>query len=283
MCIRDSIWTMYDCIEAAVLANKKIVILDRPNPIGSWEARGPVLHPQFSTFVGRKAIAQQHGLTMGELALFYDGEFIPAAVGRSAGVQVVQMRNYSRDLTFRETGLQWVIPSPNMPTVDTATVYPGTCMFEGTNLSEGRGSTRPFELIGAPYGDAKWAVALAEEDVPGATFREAYFQPSFSKHAGKVCGGVQVHVTDVRAFDALRCGIAMLVTAKRTYPTAFGWRVQNDNWIDRLTGTTRVRTMVDAGNSVNEIIAAWQPDLADYVAKRAKYLLYTQTRGGGKI
>ena len=272
------IWTMYDCIEAAVLANKKIVILDRPNPIGSWTARGPVLHPQFSTFVGRKAIAQQHGLTMGELALLYDGEFVPAAVGRSAGVQVVQMRRYSRDLTYRETGLHWVLPSPNMPTVDTATVYPGTCMFEGTNLSEGRGTTRPFELIGAPYGDAKWAAALAGENVPGAIFREAYFQPSFSKHVGKLCGGVQLHLTDVRAFDALRAGIVMLVTAKRVYPKSFAWRP--DNWIDRLTGTSRVRTMVDAGASVDEIIGAWGPDLAAYEQIRAKYLLYTQQRGG---
>lgn len=272
------IWTMYDCMEAAVLAGKRFVVLDRPNPIGAWEARGPVLEPAFATFVGRKPIAQQHAMTVGELALLFDGEFLPAAVGRSVGVEVVRMRRYSRDLTYRETGLHWVLPSPNMPTVDTATVYPGTCLFEGTTMSEGRGTTRPFELIGAPWADERWAAALADESLAGAVVREAYFTPTFSKHAGKVCGGVQVHLTDVRAFDAVRTGIAMLVTAKRIYPD-FAWRA--DNWIDKLTGSTLVRTLVDRGAGTDEVVGAWQEDLATFSRTRERYLLYRQSRGGG--
>ncbi|MGH8969932.1 MAG: exo-beta-N-acetylmuramidase NamZ family protein [Actinomycetes bacterium] len=272
------IWTMYDCMEAAVLADKHFVVLDRPNPIGAWTARGPVLDPAFATFVGRKAIAQQHGMTVGELALLFDGEFLPAAVGRSVGVQVVQMRRYARDLTYRETGLDWVLPSPNMPTVDTATVYPGTAMFEGTNLSEGRGTTRPFELVGAPWADEAWAEAVAGEGLSGVAVREAYFTPTFSKHVGKACGGVQLHVSDVRTFDALRTGIAMLVTAKRVYPD-FAWRA--DNWIDKLTGSTTVRTMVDGGAGTDDVVGAWRDDLEAFSRTRDHYLLYHQQRGGG--
>ena len=274
------IWTMYDCMEAAVLAGKRFVVLDRPNPIGAWSVRGPVLQPGFETFVGRKAIAQQHGMTAGELALLFDSEFLPAAVGRSVGVEVVKMRRYSRDLTYRETGLDWVLPSPNMPTVDTATVYPGTCMFEGTVMSEGRGTTRPFELIGAPWGDERWAAAINEEGLRGVEAREAYFTPTFSKHANKPCGGVQMHVTDVRAFDAVRTGIAMLVTAKRVYPE-FAWRP--DNYIDKLTGSTRVRTLINGGAGTDDVVEAWRDDLAEFASTRNRYLLYKQLRGGGEL
>jgi uncharacterized protein YbbC (DUF1343 family) len=274
------IWTMYDCMEAAVLAGKRFVVLDRPNPIGAWAAYGPVLDPAFATFVGRKAIAQQHGMTVGELALLFDGEFLPAAVGGSVGVEVVRMRHYSRDLTYRETRLHWVLPSPNMPTVDTATVYPGTCMFEGTNLSEGRGTTRPFELVGAPYGDERWAEAIAGENLRGVSAREAYFTPTFSKHVGKACGGVQLHLDDVREFDAVRTGIAMLVTAKRVYAD-FGWRA--DNWIDKLTGSTLVRTMIDRGAGTDEVVGGWREDLAAFRRTREEYLLYQQQLGGGML
>ena len=274
------IWTLYDCMEAAVLAGKRFVVLDRPNPIGAWAARGPVLDPAFATFVGRKPIAQQHGMTAGELALLFDGEFLPAAVGRSVGVQVVRMRRYSRDLTYRETGLDWVLPSPNMPTVDTATVYPGTCMFEGTTMSEGRGTTRPFELVGAPWGDERWATAINGEGLRGVEAREAYFTPTFSKHVGKACGGVQLHVSDVRTFDALRAGITMLVTAKRVYPD-FAWRP--DNWIDKLTGSTTVRNLIDGGAGTDEVVGAWRDDLEKFARTRDNYLLYRQQRGGGAL
>jgi uncharacterized protein YbbC (DUF1343 family) len=162
-----------------------------------------------------------------------------------------------------------------MPTVDTAVVYSGTCMFEGTLASEGRGTTRPFEEIGAPYGDWRWRDALTALNLPGAAFREAYFSPTFSKFTGQTIGGVQLYVTDRHAYDPIRTGIAMLVTLRQTYPDGFGWRP--DLWIDNLTGSDYVRKSVDAGLSTDQIVAGWQPELDAFRAVRAKYLIY---RGG---
>ena len=158
-----------------------------------------------------------------------------------------------------------------MPTPETALVYSGTCLFEGTNLSEGRGTTRPFELLGAEGIDRQWAAAANELDLPGVHFREAYFAPTFSKFQGKTIGGVQLHVHDREAFDPVRTGIALLVTAKKAW-SGFAWRP--DNWIDKLTGTTRVRTMIDAGADTDEVVAAWQEDLAAFRAMRRRYLRY---------
>jgi uncharacterized protein YbbC (DUF1343 family) len=274
------IWTMYDCMEAAVLAGKRFVVLDRPNPVSGREATGPVMHPQFATFVGRKAISQQHGMTVAELASLFNAEFVPAAVGAPADLDVVPMRGWTRDMLFADTGLPWVLPSPNMPTPDTALVYPGTCMFEGLVLSEGRGTTRPFELIGAPGIDGGvWADALNDLGLPGVGFREAYFTPSFSKHVNKACGGVQVHLMDPAAIDSVRVGTEMIIAVKRLFPAQAGWRP--DNWIDRLTGSTRFRTMVDAGAGADEVVAGWQEELAAFAAKREQHLIYKQERRQG--
>jgi len=158
-----------------------------------------------------------------------------------------------------------------MPTPDTALVYSGTCLFEGTNLSEGRGTTRPFELLGAEGLDGRWAAAANELGLPGVHFREAYFAPTFSKFQGKTIGGVQIHVHDKAAYDPVRTGVALLVTAKQTW-SGFGWRA--DNWIDRLTGSTRVRTMIDAGASTDEVVAGWQEELRAFRRIRKNYLLY---------
>ena len=182
------------------------------------------------------------------------------------------MRGWDRTQAYADTGLPWILPSPNMPTPDTALVYPGTCMFEGTNLSEGRGTTRPFELVGAPYVDERWAEALREQSLPGVMVREAYFTPTFSKHVNVACAGVQLHVTDPSTFDALRTGTAMIVAAKKIYGSAFAWR--SDNWIDKLTGSTRFRTMVDAGASTDEVVAGWKDELAAFDRVRRQYLLY---------
>jgi uncharacterized protein YbbC (DUF1343 family) len=173
---------------------------------------------------------------------------------------------------YENTGLPWVPPSPNMPTVDTAFLYPGTCLFEGTLASEGRGSTRPFEMIGAPYGNWLWAQALTAQRLPGVVFRENYFTPTFSKFAGQTVGGVQVMVTDRRTCDPIRTAVAMIVTLKRVYPADFAWRP--DNWIDDLTGSSWVREAVDAGRRVDEIVAGWQGELDGFRALRAKYLRY---------
>ncbi|GAA2765722.1 DUF1343 domain-containing protein [Streptomyces paradoxus] len=261
------IWTLYDCMEAAQLAGKRFVVLDRPNPVTGRAALGPVLHKEFATFVGRQPIAQAHGMTVAELARLFNGEFLTEPVP----LETVPMSGWRRSDFYDASGLPWVPPSPNMPTPETALVYSGTCLFEGTNLSEGRGTTRPFELLGAEGVDRRWAAAANELALPGVRFREAYFAPTFSKFQGKTIGGVQVHVHDRAAFDPVRTGIALLVTAKTVW-SGFAWRP--DNWIDKLTGSARVRTMIDAGAGTDEVVAGWQEDLAAFRRMRRKYLHY---------
>jgi len=274
------IWTMSDSMEAAALAGKDFIVLDRPNPISGIDAEGPVLDPAFSTFVGRYAISQRHGMSVGELAQMFNEEFLPARTGGlKVNLTVVPMEGWSRDMYYEDTGLPWIMPSPNMPTVDTAVVYPGTCYFEGTNLSEGRGTTRPFELIGAPYIDGRLAEAMNALKLPGVMFREAYFTPTFSKWVNKPVGGVQLFVTDRRSFDPIRTALNLIIETKKLYPNDFAWR--SDNWIDKLSGSSYVRTSVDAGMNADEIIAGWQDGLGAFKAMRAKYLIYTQTRGQG--
>ncbi|MFI6336465.1 exo-beta-N-acetylmuramidase NamZ domain-containing protein [Streptomyces sp. NPDC050535] len=261
------IWTLYDCMEAARLAGKRFVVLDRPNPVTGRAAQGPVLHKEFATFVGREPIAQAHGMTVAELARLFNGEFLTAPVA----LETVLMSGWRRSDFYDASGLPWVPPSPNMPTADTALVYSGTCLFEGTNLSEGRGTTRPFELLGAEGIDRHWAEAVGRLGLPGVHFREAYFAPTFSKFQGKTIGGVQIHVHDRAAYDPVRTGIALLVTARESW-SGFAWRT--DNWIDRLTGSTSVRTMIDAGATTDEVVAAWQDELTAFRRVRGKYLVY---------
>lgn len=271
------IWTMYDCMVAASRAGVRFVVLDRPNPISAGNAYGPVLHPDYSTFVGRRPISQQHGMTVGELAGLFNAEFLPAddTADGPADLSVSRMDGWQRGMFHDQTGVPWVLPSPNMPTPDTALVYPGTCLFEGTNLSEGRGTTRPFELVGAPYADHRWADALQEQALPGVHFREAYFRPSFSKHSGTDCAGLQVHVHDRAEFDPIRTAIAMIVTARRLYPAAFAWRETSPPyWIDRLTGSDQVRTAVDGGADTDEVVAGWQGELRDFRRTRRRHLIY---------
>ncbi|MFE9041985.1 exo-beta-N-acetylmuramidase NamZ domain-containing protein [Streptomyces sp. NPDC012421] len=261
------IWTLYDCMVAAELAGKRFVVLDRPNPVSGRAALGPVLDRAFATFVGREPIAQAHGMTVAELALLFNAEFL----ARPAELETVRMTGWRRTDFFDATGLPWVPPSPNMPTPETALVYSGTCLFEGTNLSEGRGTTRPFELLGAEGVDRRWAEAANALELPGVRFREAYFAPTFSKFQGRTVGGVQLHVHDRESFDPVRTGIALLVTARSSW-SGFAWRP--DHWIDKLTGSTRVRTLVDAGAGTDEVVGAWSEDLAAFRAVRREYLLY---------
>lgn len=274
------IWTMWRAMQAAVEVGARFVVLDRPNPVGGT-ARGPMMTEDYTSGVGAEKIVQAHGMTVGELARFFDGELMEPAVGARLGARldVVRLSGWRRDVTFAGTGLDFVMPSPNMPTPDTALVYPGTCMFEGTNLSEGRGTTRPFELVGAPYADHRWAAALTDAGLPGVSFREAYFNPTFSKHSGEVCSGVQVTVDDPGTFDPVRTGVAMLVAAASLYPE-FAWREdswdpQRPFWIDKLTGSPRLRQQIDAGASTDEVVGAWADELADFDRRRQQYLLYT--------
>ncbi|WP_424893521.1 exo-beta-N-acetylmuramidase NamZ family protein [Streptomyces sp. XH2] len=265
------VWTLYDCLIAAALAGLRTVVLDRPDPVTGRGAHGPVLERSLASGVGREPIAQAHGMTVAELALLFNAAYVPAAAGRPARLDTVPMSGWRRDALFGDTGLPWVPPSPNMPTPGTALAYAGTCLLEGTNLSEGRGTTLPFEYVGAEGVDGRWADALNALELPGVRFREAYAVPAFSKFQGRTTGGVQLHVHDPRAFQPVRTGIALLVTARQVWP-GFAWRP--DRWIDRLAGTASVRTMTDAGAPVDDIVAAWQPGLEDFRALREEHLLY---------
>lgn len=267
------IWTMYTAMAAAARSGRAFIVLDRPNPVGG-SARGPVLQDGFTSGVGLDRIAQQHGMTAGEVARYFNGEFLQRAAGATVtDLQVVPLQGWSARSLFAETGLPWILPSPNMPTSDTALLYPGTCMFEATNLSEGRGTTHPFELIGAPYVDYRWTQQLTAAMLPGVEFREAYFTPTFSKNANLVCGGVQVHLTDRSRIDAILVATTMLTTLRDLY-AAFDWRGDAGRWISLLTGSDRFLTMFTAGASAQQIVAAWQPELRDFDRSRQKYLLY---------
>ncbi|WP_058045117.1 exo-beta-N-acetylmuramidase NamZ domain-containing protein [Streptomyces roseifaciens] len=265
------VWTLYDSLVAAALAGLRIVVLDRPNPVTGRGAYGPVLERSLASGVGREPIAQAHGMTVAELALLFNADAVPRAAGRAARLETVRMSGWRRTHFFGDTGLPWVPPSPNVPTPDTALAYAGTCLLEGTTLSEGRGTTRPFEIVGAEGVDHRWAAALNALDLPGVRFREAYAVPVFSKFHGRTIGGVQLHVHDRRAYDPVRTGVALLVTARRVWP-GFAWRP--DLWIDRLAGTAAVRTMTDAGASVDDIVEAWQPGLEAFRTTREEHLLY---------
>jgi uncharacterized protein YbbC (DUF1343 family) len=271
------IYALYDSMVVAARMGLRYVVLDRPNPIGG-RAYGPMMTAGFTSGVGRKEIVQQHGMTVGELARFYNGEFLPAEAGRPVDLEVVTCHGWFAAMRAGDTDLPWVLPSPNMPTPDTAVVYPGTGMFEGVaSLSEGRGTTRPFELIGGPAWDYHWGDAINAQNLPGVEFREAYFTPTFNKFANQLCAGVEVKVTDQAAFDPIRTGVAMLVEARKF--AAFAWR--NDGgarpfWIDLLTGSTRMRTMIDAGAPTDEVVGAWKDELAAFDARRRKYLLYSR-------
>lgn len=273
------IWTLYESMVAACKTDRRFIVLDRPNPGTGHQAYGPVMHKKYESGVGLKPICQQHGMTVGELAQLFNAEFLPDEVGKKVDLTVLKMKGWRRGDGYADTGLPWVPPSPNMPTVDTAFVYAGTCLFEGTQLSEGRGTTAPFQIIGAPYVDHHWADALNDLKLPGVRFAETYFSPTFSKFKGKDCGGVQLHLTDRprrRAFRPVRTAIAMLVTAKKLYSDDFAWR--KDNWIDKLTGSDQVRKAVDAGKNTDEIVAGWKAELAQFRRTREDYLIYPAGR-----
>jgi uncharacterized protein YbbC (DUF1343 family) len=270
------IWTMYDSMVAAARLGKRYVVLDRPNPIGG-RAYGPMMTAGYTSGVGKKEIVQQHGMTVGELARFFNAEFLPVEAGRSVDLQVIACEHWKRDKFAADTDVPWVMPSPNMPTPDSALVYPGTCMFEAvSSITEGRGTTRPFELIGGLAGDFDyhWGDRLNARNLPGVEFREAYFTPTAAGQKpqllNKLCAGVEVKVVDRERYDPIRVGVAMLVEARK-YP-AFAWRA--DNWIDKLTGSSRLREMIDAGADVDDVVGAWTGELADFDGRRGSHLLY---------
>jgi uncharacterized protein YbbC (DUF1343 family) len=268
--------TMLYCLEAAAKVGLRCVVLDRPNPLGGETVEGPTLRPGFESFVGAHPIAIRHGLTVGELARLYKME-------RKIDVEleVVACKGLRPDMDWDSTGLPWVLPSPNMPTVETAFVYPGQCLIEGTNLSEGRGTTRPFELCGAPGIDARRVCQrLTNENLPGVAFRPAWFQPTFQKHAGQRCGGLQMHITDRTSFRAVRTGLAVLAALRDAAGERFAWRTEEYEFvrdpiaIDLLFGSDRERRALEAGEGWRDIAAAWESEEAEFRDRRRPYLLY---------
>lgn len=272
------IYTMALCMKTAAECGVEVIVCDRPNPLGGDRVEGGTVHDGFRSFVGLWPMANRHGLTFAEVARYLHGEF-----GVGAPPTVVAMDGWRREMLFDETGLAWVLPSPNMPTLETALVYPGMCLIEGTELSEGRGTTRPFELFGAPFIDAHALAAELERDadlLPGVTFRPAYFKPMFQKHAGHGCGGVQLHITDREGFLPYRTGVACVAAVHRLYHEAFAWRVRAYEFVDDvpafdlLAGTADLRKRIERDAPLVELCGTWQDEEAAFIRKRAPYLLY---------
>jgi uncharacterized protein YbbC (DUF1343 family) len=214
------IWTMYLCMRACEKAGVAVIVLDRPNPINGTTTQGPVLNSDYKSFVGMHPIPVRHGRTIGELAQQFRDEAFP-----NCRLSILPMKNWDRKMWFDETGLPWAMPSPNMPTLDTATVYPGMCLLEGTNISEGRGTTRPFEIFGAPFIDAqKLCRDLNGLELPGVFFRENFFQPTFHKFAYELCSGAQVHIIDRERFQPFETGVEVIKRIRKIYPGQFQWK-----------------------------------------------------------
>ncbi len=270
------IYTMLHAMQACAEHRRALVVLDRPNPLGGEVVDGNVLDDRYRSFVGMHTLAVRHGMTVGELALMFQAEH-----SLRLELHVVKMRGYRRRMHFEDTGLPWVLPSPNMPGVDTAFVYPGGCLIEGTNLSEGRGTTRPFELVGAPWLDPwKLAAAMTKAKLPGVRFRPTFFTPTFQKHAGQVCGGVQLHVTDRSSFPAFLAYLLLIVAARAQDEKRFAWRDPPYEYelvklpIDILCGTDSVRTAIEAGRPLRSLAPAWKKEAAAFAKRRRPYLLY---------
>lgn len=272
------IWTMALAMEACARDGKKMIVLDRPNPIGGLHVEGNLIEDSYRSFVGLYPITNRHGMTAGELARLFNEEF-----GIGCDLIIIPMKGWTRSQWFDQTGLPWVMPSPNMPTLDTAIVYPGACLFEGTNLSEGRGTTRPFELMGAPWINPYSLIEeLAKEDLPGVRFRPVSFQPTFQKFAGQLCGGIQQHVVDRESYRPVRTGLAIIKVARRLWSREFDWRPPPYEYelerpaIDVLTGSSRIREQIEAGAPLAEIEGDWQDGLAHFRDLRSRYLLYPE-------
>jgi len=270
------IYTMANCLRACARHGVQVIVCDRPNPIGGTDVEGALLVKGFESFVGQFPIPMRHGMTMGEIARLFNEVF-----GLGAALEVVKMEGWQRGMYADETELPWVMPSPNMPTLDTAIVYPGTVLFEGIFISEGRGTTRPFELIGAPWIDAEsFARRMNGLGLAGVYFRPAVFEPTFQKHAKLTCGGCQIHVTDRNQFRPVLTGVALIAMFYQTNPVEFAWRQPPYEYepekmpIDILSGSTTLRKQIETGVDAREIAASWRQDEAEFRRIRESFLLY---------
>ncbi len=270
------LYTMAYCLEAAAKYGKKVVVLDRPNPIGGQAIEGNILQDDCTSFVGLYPIPMRHGLSFGELALFINNEF-----SLGAELEVVPMQGWRRSMYFRDTGLPWVFPSPNMPTPETAIVYPGQVIWEGTNVSEGRGTTLPFELVGAPFFEHEPILKILKKNpLPGCYFRSLVFEPTSGKWAEKACQGFQIHVTEEKEFLPYRTSLALLQAVMSLYPDKFLYKDPPYEYeyerlpMDLILGSTKVRKQLESGVSILAIEQQWQNDLEEFNRKRKKYFLY---------
>ncbi len=270
------IWTMVYCLQACAAAGIKVVILDRPNPINGLNMEGGVLDPAFASFVGLYPLPIRHGMTLGEIACYINSEF-----NLGCDLEVIPMRGWRRAFWFDDTGLPWVMPSPNIPTLESAIVYPGMCLFEGTNISEGRGTTRPFEILGAPFIDgAALAENLGQYRLPGVFFRPLNFIPTFQKWSGERCGGVQIHVLNRDKYRSVNTACCVLEAIRQMYPRDFRWKKPPYEYekrkmpIDILSGSTALRDTLDCGGCIQDLLASWEAQCKSFNMVREKYLIY---------
>ncbi len=261
--------TMAYCMEACAEAGIPFVVLDRPNPINGISMEGPILkYPEFSSFVGVYPIPVRHGMTIGELANLFNEKFMKKKVE----LIVISMKGWKREMWFDETGLPWVIPSPNMPTLETATVYPGQVFLEGTNISEGRGTTKPFEIFGAPWIDGyELTKKLNSLKLPGVKFREAWFKPTFSKYSGELCGGCQIHIIDREKFKPFETTLYIIKTIMEMYPDKFKFY---EEYFDRIMGNSDIRRMILKGESIEKIVSSYKEELSKFKEMRKEFLIY---------
>lgn len=265
------LYTMAYAMESCKEFNKTFVVLDRPNPIGGKEVEGNILDINYKSFIGLYPITQRYGLTIGELALLFNKEF-----KLGCDLRIVKLEGWERWMYFEDTDLPWIMPSPNIPTIDTALVYNGTCIFEGTNISEGRGTTKPFEMIGAPWLNA---YSLAEEmnkmSLPGVKFRPVYFTPTFSKHSGDLCKGVQVHITNRKEFKPVTTGLSLLFKIREESKEKFQfippYTKEGKHMIDYNTGGSYVR---QGKTTLKELISMWDEDKIKFTDIKERYHIY---------
>jgi uncharacterized protein YbbC (DUF1343 family) len=262
--------TMAYCMQMSARLQVPFVILDRPNPINGSNMEGPILdYPEFSSFVGLYPIPLRHGMTVGELALMFNDRFLVT----KADLTVIPMQGWKRNMWFDETGLPWILPSPNLPTLDSVTVYPGQVFWEGTNVSEGRGTALPFEQCGAPWIDAGLAAErLNRLELSGVRFEEARFRPAFSKYNGRICGGVRLNVTDRTGYQPLMVTLHMLKTVLYLYSDELEF---HEDYFDKIMGTDKVRRALCQGKEVGEITSGFVDLLQEFAELRKPYLLYT--------
>jgi uncharacterized protein YbbC (DUF1343 family) len=270
------IYTMANCLRAAARGGLPVIVCDRPNPIGGIEVEGPTLEPGYESFVGQFRMPMRHGMTVAELARLFNEHH-----GVGAKLEIVPMQGWSREMYWDATGVPWVMPSPNMPTLDTAIVYPGTVLLEGTMLSEGRGTTRPFELIGAPWLDGEaLAARMNRVGLRGVHFRPVSFEPTFQKHARVACGGCQIHVTARKDFEPVKTGVVLIRECFGSAPDRFAWcdppyEYEHDKMpIDILAGSPALREQIKQQVPIDDIAESWRPGVAEFEEVRQAYLLY---------